>query len=198
MDTKERIRSFLVRHRIYVNRFVIVLIAVLIAHPRNRFFFSLGFLTALVGALVRVWARGTMPAGSQELQTSGPYRFVRHPMYLGTALEAAGVWIACASFSWAFTFLFLGILMLSYFLFVYKEAILIEEETLYGRFRNEWLKYAKEVPAFAPHREALRAWVKEELASFHWDRFEHSKEWRNFIAFLGVFVFLWFKLVYRL
>jgi protein-S-isoprenylcysteine O-methyltransferase Ste14 len=148
--------------------------------------------------LIRVWSKGTLNPVVANLEVSGPYRFVRHPMYLGTVLEALGVWIACASFGWAFMFFFLGFLLLSYFLFVYKEAILIEEETLYKNFRGSWSQYAREVPAFIPKRSTLCAWKVEDLGSFHWENFEHSREWRNFIAFVGVFVFLWLKLVYRL
>ena len=44
---------------------------------------ALGGFIATVGEIVRVWAAGHIRKG-QEVTTSGPYRFTRHPLYLGS------------------------------------------------------------------------------------------------------------------
>lgn len=192
------LKTYCVKNRVYVNRVIIVLIVVLLTHPRNRFFFAFGFLWAFLGAITRLWAKGTIGVRPAYLERFGPYRFVRHPMYLGTALEALGVLIACFNFTWFLSFVSLGCLLVGYFLFVYKEAALLEEEYLYRRYHDEWNSYARSVPAFFPKKEVLKSFSIKELASFSWVRFEETREWRNFLAFLGIFMFLWLKLVYRL
>lgn len=57
---------------------------------------AVGSAVALVGEAIRVWAAGHLEK-SREVTASGPYRFVRHPLYLGSALLGAGFAIASAS-----------------------------------------------------------------------------------------------------
>ena len=52
-----------------------------------------GLSVALAGELVRVWAAGHLNK-SREVTRSGPYRFVAHPLYLGSAIMGAGLAIA--------------------------------------------------------------------------------------------------------
>jgi len=198
MDFKTRLKDLLIRKRVLVNRFVIVLVVIFLAHPRNRLFFTTGLLIALAGSFLRVWAKGTLGSYPNHLVAIGPYRFVRHPMYWGTAAQAVGLWIACLSWAWMFTFLFLGTVLACYFLFVYKEAILLEEEQLYKKFASEWSHYARRVSALMPEKETLKTFELADIKTFRWELFEQSREWRNFLAFLGVFMLLWFKLVYKL
>jgi len=53
----------------------------------------LGFAVALVGEAIRVWAAGHLEK-SREVTQSGPYRWTRHPLYMGSSLIALGVIIA--------------------------------------------------------------------------------------------------------
>jgi protein-S-isoprenylcysteine O-methyltransferase Ste14 len=55
-----------------------------------------GFIVAAVGEAVRIWAAGHLEKGS-EITRSGPYRWSRHPLYLGSSIVAAGVVIASRS-----------------------------------------------------------------------------------------------------
>ena len=47
-----------------------------------------GALIAVPGEMLRLWAAGHIEKG-REITRSGPYRFVRHPLYLGWLL---GFW----------------------------------------------------------------------------------------------------------
>lgn len=58
-----------------------------------------GALVAALGEAVRVWAAGHLEK-SLEVTSSGPYRFTRHPLYLGSTLIGAGMAIASANL-WA-------------------------------------------------------------------------------------------------
>ena len=54
---------------------------------------AMGAAVALGGEALRVWAAGHLEK-SREVTRSGPYRFTRHPLYLGSSLIGAGVAIA--------------------------------------------------------------------------------------------------------
>ncbi len=49
-----------------------------------------GFAIAAVGEAIRVWAAGHL-LKTEELVTSGPYRFTRNPLYLGRLLIFTGL-----------------------------------------------------------------------------------------------------------
>ena len=55
-----------------------------------------GFIVALAGEALRVWAAGHLEK-SREVTRSGPYQWTRHPLYAGSTLIAAGVVIAAGS-----------------------------------------------------------------------------------------------------
>ncbi len=57
---------------------------------------SAGLAVALVGEVVRIWAAGHLEKG-REVTQSGPYRWTRHPLYVGSSLVALGVIIAARS-----------------------------------------------------------------------------------------------------
>jgi protein-S-isoprenylcysteine O-methyltransferase Ste14 len=52
-----------------------------------------GLAIALAGEAIRIWAAGHLEK-SQEVTRSGPYRWMRHPLYVGSSLIAAGVVVA--------------------------------------------------------------------------------------------------------
>jgi protein-S-isoprenylcysteine O-methyltransferase Ste14 len=55
-----------------------------------------GAAVAACGELLRLWAAGHLEK-SREVTTSGPYRFVRHPLYMGTSLIGIGLAMASTS-----------------------------------------------------------------------------------------------------
>jgi len=55
-----------------------------------------GFAIALGGEVIRVWAAGHLEK-SREVTRSGPYRWTRHPLYVGSALIALGIVVASNS-----------------------------------------------------------------------------------------------------
>ena len=52
-----------------------------------------GAVIALAGEAVRLWAAGHLEK-SREVTRSGPYRFMRHPLYVGSTVIALGAVIA--------------------------------------------------------------------------------------------------------
>ena len=55
-----------------------------------------GLAIAALGEMVRVWAAGHLEK-SREVTTSGPYRWMRHPLYAGSSIMAIGIVIASRS-----------------------------------------------------------------------------------------------------
>lgn len=124
---------------------------------------------ALAGFVIRVVAIGTAPAGTSErsttnpraseLRTSGLYSIVRHPLYLGNTLTAAG--FACFTTVWYLPVIvaLIGIL--------YHERIAAREEVfLEGRFGAAFLRWADSVPAMIPR---LSGYVRS-TTPFVWRR----------------------------
>ena len=55
-----------------------------------------GLPVAIAGELLRVWAAGHLNK-SREVTCSGPYRYVAHPLYVGSSLIGAGLAIGSGS-----------------------------------------------------------------------------------------------------
>ena len=52
-----------------------------------------GLVVALAGEAIRIWAAGHLEK-SREVTRSGPYRWTRHPLYVGSTIMALGIVIA--------------------------------------------------------------------------------------------------------
>jgi len=116
---------------------------------------AVGMAIALAGEAIRVWAAGHIDKG-REITTSGPYRFVRHPLYCGSAV--IGIGFAVASRSW----LVVGIVVL-YLGLTLMAAIRTEEATLDNRFDGEYTEYREGRLAVTARRfQWVRAWKNRE------------------------------------
>jgi protein-S-isoprenylcysteine O-methyltransferase Ste14 len=65
-----------------------------LARPTARSL-AIGGAVAVAGELIRIWAAGHLDKG-REVTQSGPYRFTRHPLYVGSAIVALGAAMASA------------------------------------------------------------------------------------------------------
>ncbi|HSG00737.1 MAG TPA: isoprenylcysteine carboxylmethyltransferase family protein [Vicinamibacterales bacterium] len=92
-----------------------------------------GLLVALPGEVLRVWAAGHIDKG-REITTSGPYRFTRHPLYLGSTI--LGIGFAIAAHNWVVAAIVAGYLGLTL-----AAAIRTEERTLDERFEGAYTRY---------------------------------------------------------
>ncbi len=75
--------------------FVFAGIVLWLAQPTWRTIVA-GGVVAAAGEALRVWAAGHVEK-SREVTRSGPYRFTRHPLYVGSTVLAAGVVLASRS-----------------------------------------------------------------------------------------------------
>ncbi|MCW8936286.1 MAG: isoprenylcysteine carboxylmethyltransferase family protein [Gammaproteobacteria bacterium] len=104
--------------------------------------FIVGGAIAAVGELIRMWASGYVMK-NKELATTGPYAYVRHPLYVGNILLLVGFSIASTQW-WSF------VLMAGLLAFYYPPTISYEDNKLRGIFGEEWEAWSKNVNALIP------------------------------------------------
>jgi len=125
--------AMLARRRVSLG-FVVAIAALVLARPTWQSWW-LGLLVAAAGEAFRVWAAGHLEKG-REVTRSGPYRWTRHPLYVGSTLIAAGVVIAARSVG-------LGILATVYLAVTLTAAIRTEEAYLRRTFGETYDRYAR-------------------------------------------------------
>src|SRR5262245_58565567 len=85
---------FLARLRVTLG-FVCGVLVFVLAQPTPRSL-AIGMSVAAIGEAIRIWAAGHLNK-AREVTTSGPYRWVGHPLYVGSTVMGVGLAIACAS-----------------------------------------------------------------------------------------------------
>lgn len=120
--------------------FVLLVAFAWLSQP-SLFSMEAGLPIALCGLFLRAWAAGHL-AKNQDLATSGPFAYVRNPLYLGTLITAAGLVAAAREFR-------LALLFAVVFLLVYLPAIELEEQHLRSIF-PAYGDYAARIHRFLP------------------------------------------------
>jgi hypothetical protein len=115
------------------------------AHPRA---IAWSLLLVLPGLALRAAASGTVKK-NRELTVTGPYAHTRNPLYLGSALMAAG--FAVALLSWP-----LALVLAAGFAIVYIPVIAGEEQFLRATFPG-FDEYCRQVPRLIPRLTPARA-----------------------------------------
>jgi protein-S-isoprenylcysteine O-methyltransferase Ste14 len=137
----------------------IILIALVLAETTLLSFF-IGLAIALSGEMIRLWAvryagsatRTTGRVGADELVTTGPYAYMRNPLYVGNFLLSFGILII--AWPWMPWFMLIYLLL---FYFQYSAIISLEEDFLKKKFGAHYADYLEHVPSFIPR---LSAWGK--------------------------------------
>ena len=127
------LRSHLARRRVALG-FVAGLIAVLTAQPTWTSW-TFGLAVACAGEAIRVWAAGHLEKG-REVTTSGPYQFMRHPLYVGSSVMALGVVMAARSIP-------LAVMTTIYMVATIGAAMSAEEAHLRQKFGAAYDRYAR-------------------------------------------------------
>ncbi len=129
------------------------LIIMLVFHNSSAWSLAVGFLIALAGEALRLWGvswtgsetRTTGHTGGTFLIISGPFAFVRNPLYIGNIFMYLGLGIM--SFA---LFPYLQIIAILYFFIQYYFIIKIEEQFLLEKFGKDYSDYKKNVHAIIP------------------------------------------------
>lgn len=146
-------RAGLARWRVPLG-FVAAGLALWLARPTARSLQG-GLPVAAVGQCLRIWAAGHLEK-SREVTSSGPYRFTRHPLYLGSSLMGLG--LAVAANHWA-----VSALIAAYLGLTLRVAIRTEEAYLRATFGDTYDRYAGgALPVVARRFSLHRAWRNKE------------------------------------
>ena len=135
-----------------------------------------GLPVAIAGELLRVWAAGHLNK-SREVTRSGPYRFVAHPLYMGSSLIGAGLAIGAGS-------LYVTAIVAAYLLVTLTAAIRSEEAFLRQAFGGAYDEYK------------LRDEVDRERR-FSWARAMANREYRAMVGVTIALLLLVFKATYN-
>jgi protein-S-isoprenylcysteine O-methyltransferase Ste14 len=143
---------------------------------------EIGLPVAVAGLLLRAWAAGHLEKNAR-LATSGPYAWVRNPLYLGTLLTACGLVAASRQ-------PLLALLFALVFALVYLPAIQLEEEYLRELF-PEFGEYAASVRALWPRWPADSPRVR-----FRWSLYVRNEEYQAALGLLAGAAWLVVKLIW--
>jgi protein-S-isoprenylcysteine O-methyltransferase Ste14 len=142
----------------------------------------------LLGLGVRVFTVGYTPANTSgrntsgqladELNTTGFYSMVRHPLYLGNFL----MWLSPAILTFHAWFVLLFIVV--YWLY-YERIMMAEERFLIEKFGQQYLSWAKSVPPFLPQK---LEWKKPPYP-FSWKKILKKEKNGLFALFALFFLF---------
>src|SRR5271165_1848041 len=110
-------------------------------------FLLIGTAVALLGILIRAVASGHVEK-NRVLTTSGPYAYVRNPLYLGSIVIGIGFVIAARD-------VWVAIAIILLFVVIYLPVIRSEEAFLRGQF-PDYDDYARRIPSLLPHTLLFR------------------------------------------
>ena len=138
----------------------------------------------LLGLATRMYASGFV-LKNKELSTTGPYAFVRHPLYTGNIMILIGLCLI-NGFFWSFVTAFI------FLWFYYPTAIEYEDRKLKSLFPDTWEEWASMTPALMPKMDLngkifsrldLRSWsLKKSLIA-------------NYEPVIVVYVLVWVFIV---
>jgi len=145
------IRQSLFQYRSYTP-FPFLFAMMLFARPTPATLLS-GVVLTLLGESLRFWGvayagsltRVTGSVGAPEVVISGPFSYVRNPLYIGNILMYSGVGLmANALTPW------LVLVALVYFILQYSLIVSLEEEFLEKEFGEGYREFKNNVPRFFP------------------------------------------------
>jgi protein-S-isoprenylcysteine O-methyltransferase Ste14 len=114
--------------------FVFAAVVLWIATP-TRQSLIIGAIVAILGESIRLWAAGHLEK-SKEVTMSGPYRYTRHPLYLGSSLIGIGMAIVANS-------LIVAAIVIAYLALTLTAAMRSEEAHLREKFGDAYDAYAE-------------------------------------------------------
>ena len=131
-----------------------------------------GLPLAILGLLLRAWATGHLEKNIRLAQ-SGPYAYVRNPLYLGTLLVGGRLRPELPAMAAG------GLVRGRVRVHLSCRPSSLEEQHLRNLF-PDFAAYAQRVPALWPTLRPLNA-----AGSFRWDLYLRNREYQAFFGFLA-------------
>lgn len=186
VETAPYLRRLAVLRRIAIFGFVLAMATLSTPTPLSV---ALGAVLLVAGEAVRIWAAGHLRK-SVELVTVGPYRYVRHPLYLGRLLILAGVCAACR-FEAGSPYLWNGIVLAAalgaFFGYYLPRKERVEPARLRELHGDAYERYHRAVPAIVP---SVRPYTEASGSGWSSDRLLGNREHWMAFGLLALTVFL--------
>jgi protein-S-isoprenylcysteine O-methyltransferase Ste14 len=156
--------------RVRVPSGFLLLIAFAYLSRPTRLSILVGLPISVLGLWLRAWAAGHL-AKDRQLARTGPYAYIRNPLYTGTLIVAGGILISARD-------ALLGIIFMLAFSLIYLPVIQLEEQHLREIF-PAYATYAAQVNRFFPVSKYHAG-----QARFSWSLYFRNEEYKALIGFL--------------
>jgi len=168
--------------------YLLALVLLSLARP-HPVLFGIGFFFVLAGEALRLWGCGHL-VKNQDVIMSGPFAYVKHPLYVGTFLIVTGFILQASNpnaHSRYLLYVGLPLFFAIFFLYYMPYKVQVEGDRLRRRFGEKFDEYDKNVPNFFPrfsrYGNATQKWQSHLLV-------ENSEWGILFIALAGSAVIL--------
>lgn len=167
----------------------LALLYLFFARPRSLELFFVTVALVLLGCALRGWAAGYL-VKRKCVAVGGPYAYVRNPLYLGSAIIAAGCGIALwgAAIPWVAGILWAGLLVALGI--IYPAKIKAEEKELVSLLNGPYKNYARQVPSFFPWKGRVRGLGKQ---TFSCKTYFANREYQCLLGSVGILVLLFVR-----
>lgn len=149
--------------------------------PPLLFWTGVGLVAA--GQLLRIWAAGCLRKDEQVV-TGGPFRYIRHPLYVGSFTAAVGYCLMSG--------LLLSLLLVPpFFIIAYYPAVVEEETFLAQKFGDAYRTYCARVPRFLPRLWNVLTFQPSNVSTFEWQLVKRNKEYEaaaGNLILVGLFI----------
>jgi protein-S-isoprenylcysteine O-methyltransferase Ste14 len=175
--------DFFARWRVRLG-YLLAVVVLLLARP-TPLSILIGAFVGIIGLAMRAYGAGYLHK-QEILIIGGPYAYTRNPLYFGSSILAAGAAIAMRSW-WA------ALLLLVYFVLVYRFVMRREEIELRLKHGAAFDAYAARVPLFFP-RVSSSTPVDATKMGFSWRQFRKNHEHQatlGFMCLLLALVVIW-------
>jgi protein-S-isoprenylcysteine O-methyltransferase Ste14 len=139
-----------------------------------------GMILVLLGEAIRIWAAGHLQK-NEALAVTGPYAYVKNPLYIGSILITTGFCILADNIY----ILALATFMFCFHYIPYKKRV--EGDRLRRIFGSRFEDYDQKVPDYLPRKTPY----SKEKVSWQFKNFvENSEEGILFLNIIGVLLIL--------
>jgi protein-S-isoprenylcysteine O-methyltransferase Ste14 len=173
----KKIRKILVQLRTPIG----ILIFILLLTQLNPKWFFPGLLVSVIGQLLQIWCMSTIKT-KKKLTVTGPYMFVRNPMYLGRFFLIFGILMMTGN-PW------LLILLTIVYYYYMVNRVKREEKILAELFGKDYEDFCRDVHPYLP---GFKRFDPAKLWSFNKESFEQNNVSINIAMPLICYIVLYF------
>ena len=157
-----------------------VLLFIFILTQLKPAWFIPGLIVSILGEALQAWCMSTIKT-QKKLTVTGPYMFVRNPMYLGRFFLIFGIFMMTGN-------LWLMILLCVVYYYYMVNRVKREEEILAELFGTDYEEFRRDVHPYLP---GLKRFDAKNLISFNKESFEQNNVLVNIMAMVICYLVLY-------